>query len=64
MLNLPLIKWHFQELCKLLEQDPNNHIIAYLYRDLKSMLNSPMFKKIEAAAPAGFDKDVIQDDDI
>lgn len=62
--DLALIKWHAQELCKLLEKDPNNPQMARLYVVLETTLNSSPFTRIEAASPGGVDKKAIQDDDI
>lgn len=52
MENLPQIKWHAQELHKLLEQEPNNAILANLYVELeRAILNNSRFKGVEAAPP-------------
>jgi len=52
MLNLSLVKWHAQKLHELLEQEPNNPILAKLCVELEAtILNSSPFKDIEAAAP-------------
>jgi len=64
MNDLSLIKWHAQELCKLLEKDPNNPQMARLYVELETTLNSYPFKQIESIAPGGMDEKSIKNDDI
>ena len=50
--NKPLIKWHAQELHKLLSQNPNDPITAQISRDLEAIfLNSSPYKDIEAKPP-------------
>jgi len=50
--NLPLIKWHAQELHKLLSQHPNNPILAKLSVGLEaSILNNTDFQNINASPP-------------
>ncbi len=52
MENQSLIKWHAQELCKLLLQDPNNPLTNPVAKDLEAyILNSLPFKNIKAKAP-------------
>ena len=47
MENLPQIKWHTQELHKLLEQEPNDTILAPLVVELESKIlnRSPYMPK-------------------
>jgi hypothetical protein len=57
MKNLPLIKWHAQELCSLLEEEPENAMFAKVLVDLEAIiLNSSLFKNIQAAPPAVADE--------
>jgi hypothetical protein len=51
MLNLPLIKWHIQELYKLLKVDPDNALTVPLLIKLETMLNSESLRRIETAPP-------------
>ena len=51
MENLSLIKWHAQELHRLLGLDPNS-IFGDLFRDIEAMiLNNLTFQNIEAKPP-------------
>lgn len=51
-MNKSLIKWHAQELHKLLAQEPNNAILDSLVVELESrILNSSSFKDVEAVPP-------------
>ena len=57
MKNLPLIKWHAQELCNLLEQEPNDAMFAKVLIPLEAMiLNSSRFENIQAAPPVVTDE--------
>jgi len=57
MSDLPLIKWHAQELHKLLGQYPNDAILADVYVQLESrILNNTRFKSINASNPNIRDK--------
>jgi hypothetical protein len=48
----PLIKWHAQELYKLLLQDPNNPLTAGIAVELESVfINSYPYKDIKAQPP-------------
>jgi len=51
MLNLPIVKWHIQELHKLLIVEPNNPVIVPLLVQLETMLNNELLRRVEAAAP-------------
>ena len=52
MSNLPLIKWHAQDLHKLLSQYPNDPLLAELAVRLEaSILNNTSFQNIEASPP-------------
>jgi len=52
MSNLPIIKWHAQELHKLLSQHPNDFVLAELLVKLEaSILNNSRFKDINASPP-------------
>ena len=52
MERLQLIKWHAEELHKLLLQEPNNPMTAPVAVELETVfLNSSPFKRIEAKAP-------------
>lgn len=52
MSNLQLIKWHAQELYKLLEKYSNDAILAGVCVQLEAgILNSSMFKNIQASPP-------------
>ena len=52
MSNLPQIKWHAQELHKLLSQDPNDPLLADVYVKLEALiLNNTRFKDINASRP-------------
>ena len=51
MLNLPIIKWHIQELHKLLIIDPNNTLTVPLLVQLETLLNSEFLKRVESAVP-------------
>ena len=52
MQNLSLIKWHAQELYKLLSQDQNNQIAAKIAVDLETVFfNSAPYKEIKAQPP-------------
>lgn len=47
MENLPQIKWHAQELSKLLESYPNDTILADVYNKLHSnILNYSLFERV------------------
>jgi hypothetical protein len=46
------IKWHAQELCKLLEQEPSDPILASLCVDLESkILNNSSFRDVKVIPP-------------
>ena len=50
--NKPLIKWHAQELYKLLSQDPNDPITVRITVALETVfLNSAPYKDIKAKLP-------------
>jgi len=52
MENLPLIKWHAQELYKLLIQDPNNRLTTEIAMKLETVfLNSLPYKDIKGQPP-------------
>ncbi len=52
MENLPLIKWHAQELHRLLSQYPNEALTTRIAVDLETVfLNSSPFKNIKAEPP-------------
>lgn len=51
MLNLPIIKWHMQELQKLLIIDPNNPITVPLLIQIETMLNSNYLKQVKVEVP-------------
>jgi hypothetical protein len=52
MKNLPLIKWHAQELHRLLLQYPNEALTVQIAVELETVfLNSVPFKNIVAKAP-------------
>lgn len=50
-MNDSLIKWHAQELCKLMEKDPNDAFLGNVYVQLEGILNSQRFKNIDAVEP-------------
>ena len=55
--NKPLIKWHAQELYKLLLQDPNNSITAGVAVELETVfMNSSPYKDIVAQPPENIDE--------
>jgi hypothetical protein len=48
----PLIKWHAQELYKLLLQDPNNPMTAGIAVELETVfINSSPYKDIKSQPP-------------
>ena len=50
--NRPLIKWHAEELHKLLLQDPNNPMSAKMTVELESfIINNLDYKTIKAQPP-------------
>ena len=52
MSSLPQIKWHAQELHKLLSQYPNDSMLADVYVKLEALiLNDTRFKDINASPP-------------
>ena len=52
MSSIPQIKWHAQELHKLLSQYPNDYLLAELAVKLEaSILNNTRFKDINASSP-------------
>ena len=51
MLNLPRIKWHIQELQKLLIIDPNNSMTVPLLIQLETLLNCEFLKRVESEVP-------------
>jgi hypothetical protein len=52
MQNLPLVKWHAQELHKLLSQEPNNPYTVQIAVQLEAIfLNSSTYKDIKAQPP-------------
>jgi hypothetical protein len=46
-MNLPLIKYHIKELCKLLEPEPNSTVFGRLHVELETLLNSLPLKNIK-----------------
>lgn len=52
MERLQLIKWHAEELYKLLLEEPNNPVTARVAIELETVfINSLPYKNIEAKAP-------------
>lgn len=50
--NKPSIKWHAQELYRLLSQDPNDMLTAKIMADLETIFfNSHPYKDVEAKQP-------------
>ena len=50
--DLSLVKYHAQELLKLLEQDPNNPMYVRAYIEVRTILNSLPLRDIEANPPS------------
>ena len=46
-----LIKYHMQELKKIIEEEPNFHTFASFYREIETLLNSYPLKDTEVQSP-------------
>lgn len=50
-MDLPLIKYHMQELNNLIKQEPNNITFAHVFIEIETVLDSLPLKDVEAYSP-------------